>query len=449
MGALPGRIIQGMKKAGSANPVFMLDEIDKLGNDFRGDPAAALLEVLDPQQNTSFNDHYLEVDYDLSTVMFITTANISDTIPGPLLDRMDVVRLPGYTANEKLHIAEDFLIPRQLKENGLEKELCGADVQFLPEAAEEIISYYTREAGVRTLERTIGTVMRKIAREIVEAKNADIPKKLTKVVVDAKEVRRLLGAHKFLGDEMMSEPEVGVATGMAWTSVGGTILQVETSMMPGKGDLKLTGSLGDVMKESAMAAFTFVRCNADKWNIDQSLFRERDFHIHVPDGATPKDGPSAGVTISTALISVLTGRKVRNDVSMTGEITLHGKVTAIGGVKEKSIGALRAGIHKIILPEENRKDLEDIPQEVLDVVDFTFVTRIEQVLDIMFASPGTDLPGTKKKSTVKKSTVKTSSGKAKKTAKETAVKKKTILPAAEKKKTAVKKSVKEKGSKKK
>ena len=238
-----------MKKAGSANPVFMLDEIDKLGNDFRGDPAAALLEVLDPQQNTSFNDHYLEVDYDLSTVMFITTANISDTIPGPLLDRMDVVRLPGYTANEKLHIAEQFLIPRQLKENGLEKDLCGAEVKFLSEAAEEIISFYTREAGVRTLERTIGTVMRKIAREIVEAKNGNIPNKLTRIVVDAKEVRRLLGAHKFLGDEMMPEPEVGVATGMAWTSVGGTILQVETSMMPGKGDLKLTGSLGDVMKE--------------------------------------------------------------------------------------------------------------------------------------------------------------------------------------------------------
>ena len=446
VGALPGRIIQGMKKAGSANPVFMLDEIDKLGNDFRGDPAAALLEVLDPQQNTSFNDHYLEVDYDLSTVMFITTANISDTIPGPLLDRMDVVRLPGYTANEKLHIAEDFLIPRQLKENGLEKELCGAKIEFLSEAAEEIISYYTREAGVRTLERTIGTVMRKIAREIVEAKNADIPKKLTKVVVDAKEVRRLLGAHKFLGDKMMSEPETGVATGMAWTSVGGTILQVEASMMPGKGDLKLTGSLGDVMKESAMAAFTFVRCNADKWNIDQSLFRERDFHIHVPDGATPKDGPSAGVTISTALISVLTGKKVRNDVSMTGEITLHGKVTAIGGVKEKSIGALRAGIHKIILPEENRKDLEEIPQEVLDVVDFTFVTRIEQVLDIMFAAPGTALPGTKKKiSAAKKEDKKRV--KEKKTKKEMQ-----RIPAAKSIKKENKKSVKtakEKGSKKK
>ena len=378
--------------------------------------------------------------------MFIATANITDTIPGPLLDRMDVVRLPGYTANEKLHIAEDFLIPRQLKENGLEKELCGAKIEFLSEAAEEIISYYTREAGVRTLERTIGTVMRKIAREIVEAKNADIPKKLTKVVVDAKEVRRLLGAHKFLGDKMMSEPETGVATGMAWTSVGGTILQVEASMMPGKGDLKLTGSLGDVMKESAMAAFTFVRCNADKWNIDQSLFRERDFHIHVPDGATPKDGPSAGVTISTALISVLTGKKVRNDVSMTGEITLHGKVTAIGGVKEKSIGALRAGIHKIILPEENRKDLEEIPQEVLDVVDFTFVTRIEQVLDIMFAAPGTALPGTKKKiSAAKKEDKKRV--KEKKTKKEMQ-----RIPAAKSIKKENKKSVKtakEKGSKKK
>ncbi|MBO4304338.1 MAG: endopeptidase La [Lentisphaeria bacterium] len=397
VGALPGRIIQGLKKAGSANPVFMLDEIDKLGNDFRGDPASALLEVLDPQQNSAFNDHYLEVDYDLSTVMFITTANISDTIPAPLLDRMDVVRLPGYTANEKLHIAQQFLVPRQIRENGLEKAQCGAEIQFLPEASEEIISFYTREAGVRTLERTIGTVMRKIAREIVEAKNAPVPNKLTKVVVDAKEVRRLLGAHKFLGDGMLPEPEVGSATGMAWTSVGGTILQVEATMMPGKGDLKLTGSLGDVMKESAMAAFTFVRSHAQALKIDQKLFSERDFHIHVPDGATPKDGPSAGVTISTALVSCLTGKKVRNDVSMTGEITLHGKVTAIGGVKEKSIGALRAGIHKIILPKENGKDLEEIPTEVLDEIDFTFVTRIEQVLEIMFASPGTPLPRVKKK----------------------------------------------------
>ncbi|MBP5181936.1 MAG: endopeptidase La [Lentisphaeria bacterium] len=397
VGALPGRIIQGLKKAGSANPVFMLDEIDKLGNDFRGDPASALLEVLDPQQNSAFNDHYLEVDYDLSTVMFITTANISDTIPAPLLDRMDVVRLPGYTANEKLHIAQQFLVPRQIRENGLEKARCGAEIQFLPEACEEIISFYTREAGVRTLERTIGTVLRKIAREIVEAKDAPIPNKLTNVVVDAKEVRRLLGAHKFLGDEMLPEPEVGSATGMAWTSVGGTILQVEASMMPGKGELKLTGSLGDVMKESAMAAFTFVRSHAQALKIDQKLFSEKDFHIHVPDGATPKDGPSAGVTISTALVSCLTGKKVRNDVSMTGEITLHGRVTAIGGVKEKSIGALRAGIHKIILPKENEKDLEEIPPEVLHEIDFTFVTGIEQVLEIMFAPPGTPLPRVKKK----------------------------------------------------
>ncbi|MBE6373087.1 MAG: endopeptidase La [Lentisphaerae bacterium] len=380
IGALPGRIIQGMKKAGSSNPVFMLDEIDKLGNDFRGDPASALLEVLDPQQNFSFSDHYLEVDYDLSSVMFIATANISDTIPGPLLDRMDVIRLPGYTATEKKHIAEQFLIPRQLEENGF----AGKKVSFTSDATDELISYYTREAGVRQLERTFGQLCRKLARKIVEGelKDQDQP-----VVVDAEEIHRLLGARKFIMDEAMSEPQIGVATGMAWTSVGGTILQVETAMMPGKGELKLTGSLGNVMKESAMAAFSYVKGHARELGIKSSVFDKNDFHIHVPDGATPKDGPSAGITLTTALVSLLTGKPVRHDYAMTGEINLRGKVTAIGGVKEKSIGALRAGISNIILPEENRKDLEDVPEDVLRQVKFTFVSEISQVLKIMLAKP--------------------------------------------------------------
>ncbi len=380
IGALPGRIIQGMKKAGSSNPVFMLDEIDKLGNDFRGDPASALLEVLDPQQNFSFSDHYLEVDYDLSSVMFIATANISDTIPGPLLDRMDVIRLPGYTATEKKHIAEQFLIPRQLEENGF----AGKNITFTSDATDELISYYTREAGVRQLERTFGQLCRKLARKIVEGelKDQDQP-----IVVDAEEIHRLLGGRKFLMDEAMSEPQIGVATGMAWTSVGGTILQVETAMMPGKGELKLTGSLGNVMKESAMAAFSYVKGHARQLGIKSSVFDKNDFHIHVPDGATPKDGPSAGITLTTALVSLLTGKPVRHDYAMTGEINLRGKVTAIGGVKEKSIGALRAGITNIILPEENRKDLEDVPEDVLRQVKFTFVSEIAQVLKIMLAKP--------------------------------------------------------------
>ena len=380
IGALPGRIITGMKKAGTSNPVFMLDELDKLGNDFRGDPAAALLEVLDPEQNHAFSDHYLEIDYDLSSVMFIATANITDTIPPPLLDRMDVIRLPGYTATEKKHIAEQFLIPRQLEENGF----AGRKVKFTASATDELIGYYTREAGVRQLERTYGQLCRKLARRIVEKKN-DPEESIT---IDAKAIRQLLGARKFLMDEAMQKPEIGVATGMAWTSVGGTILQVEAVSMPGKGELKLTGSLGNVMKESALAAFSYVKGHAADFGIEPEIFEKNDFHIHVPDGATPKDGPSAGVTLTTALVSLLSGKPVRHDYAMTGEINLRGKVTAIGGVKEKSIGALRAGIHDIILPEENRKDLEDIPEDVMKQMRFHFVSEIGQALKIMLAAPG-------------------------------------------------------------
>ena len=296
VGALPGRIIQGMKKAGAANPVFMLDEIDKVGNDYRGDPASALLEVLDPQQNHSFNDHYLELDYDLSPVMFIATANILDTIPSALLDRMEVIRLPGYTADEKKQIARQYLIPRQLKENGIRRR----QLYFGTGAIDEIITYYTREAGVRNLERTIGTVCRKIARKIVEGNvKADNRTKL-----DAEDINKLLGARKFLSDEAELAPEPGVATGMAWTSSGGSILAVEATMMPGKGGLKLTGQLGGVMKESAETAFSYVRSSAERYKIDSELFSNKDFHIHVPDGATPKDGPSAGITMTSALLSL-------------------------------------------------------------------------------------------------------------------------------------------------
>jgi len=362
LGALPGRIIQGLKKAGSSNPVFMLDEIDKIGSDFRGDPASALLEVLDPQQNTAFNDHFLELDYDLSSVMFIATANILDTIPAPLLDRMDVITLPGYTPYEKRQIAKKYLVPRQIQENGLEQE----HITFPMRSIDRVINSYTREAGVRSLERTIGTVLRKVARKVVD--KTFEPEKDAEISPEA--VRRYLGIPKYIMDEAGHKPEIGIATGMAWTSVGGTILQVEAIMMPGKGELKLTGSLGDVMKESALAAFSFIRSKADELNINQEIFRKNDFHIHVPDGATPKDGPSAGVTLSTALISLLTGKPVRNDFAMTGEITLRGRITAVGGIKEKVIGALRAGIHNIILPAENEKDLEDVPDEVREKIKF-------------------------------------------------------------------------------
>lgn len=384
IGSLPGRIIQGMKKAGSSNPVFMLDEIDKLANDHRGDPASALLEVLDPQQNNAFNDHYLEVDYDLSTVMFICTANMEDTIPGPLRDRMEIIRLPGYTAFEKHEIAKRYLIPRQMLENGLKEE----DIRFTRTAVDNVISQYTMEAGVRNLERTFGKLCRKVARQIVEKK----VEAGSGVIITPEKVRELLGAPKHVEDPTDSIPKIGVATGLAWTSVGGVTLPVEAAKMDGKGDLRLTGSLGDVMKESAMAAFSFVRGHAKDLNIDLKLFQKCDFHIHVPDGATPKDGPSAGVTLVTALVSLLTNRPVRPKLAMTGEITLTGKVTAIGGVREKVIAALRRGIHDVILPEENRKDLEEIPEEVRNLIRYHFVDNILDLLKITVPAKLPKLP---------------------------------------------------------
>ena len=375
IGALPGRIIQGLKKAKTANPVLMLDEIDKIGNDFRGDPASALLEVLDPQQNNAFNDHYLEIDYDLSSVMFIATANITDTIPPALLDRMEIMHLPGYTMLEKKQISRRFLIPRQLKENGLKVRQLSLPMATI----EHVIADYTREAGVRKPERTFGNICRKVARKIVEGK---IGQK-ERTVIKPNELSEYLGPRCYMQDEAESQPEVGIATGMAWTSVGGVILPVEVTSMPGKGNLQLTGSLGDVMKESAQTAFSLIRSNGKKLKISEKMFSTKDFHIHVPDGATPKDGPSAGITILTSLVSHLTNKPVRPLTAMTGEITLRGKVTPVGGIKEKVIAALGAGIKDVLLPEKNRKDLEDVPDEVRRKLRFTFVSNSSDALNFL------------------------------------------------------------------
>ena len=354
----------------------MLDEIDKLAADHKGDPASALLEVLDPAQNKSFNDHYLELDLDLSKVFFIATANVMEAIPGPLLDRMEVITLPGYTSFEKREIARRYLVPRQLKENGLKP----SKVSFTMAAVDEIIDYYTREAGVRKLEQHIGSVCRKLARKVVEG-SLDTTKRTS---VTAKSVREFLGPRRYLIDNAINAPEIGSATGMAWTAVGGEILTVESVMVPGKGELKLTGQLGDVMKESAEAAFTLLKSRAVKYGIDQTVFDKHNFHIHVPDGATPKDGPSAGITITTALYSLLKNQPMRPALAMTGEVNLRGQVTAIGGLKEKVIAALRSGVSTIVMPQENVKDLEDIPENVREKLDFKPVGSIDEALKIIF-----------------------------------------------------------------
>ncbi|NTV31739.1 MAG: endopeptidase La, partial [Deltaproteobacteria bacterium] len=355
VGALPGRIIHGLKKAGSNNPIFMLDEVDKIGNDFRGDPASALLEVLDPEQNFSFSDHYLEVEFDLSKVMFITTANQLDTIPRPLLDRMEVLELPGYTEEEKVEIARKFLIPRQIKEHGLDPER----IHITRSAIQRIIREYTREAGVRNLEREIGGICRSLARSIAEGKKGNVS-------VRANKLPGHIGLPKFSSDILERTGVPGVATGMAWTPAGGDILFVEATMMPGQKSLVLTGQLGDVMKESAQAALSYVRSKAKNLGISEDFFRDRDLHIHVPAGAIPKDGPSAGVTILTALASLLTCRPIKSDFAMTGEVTLRGAVLPVGGIKEKVLAASRNGIKHIILPERNRNDLEEIPEKIRD-----------------------------------------------------------------------------------
>ncbi|MDY6794782.1 MAG: endopeptidase La [Actinomycetota bacterium] len=368
IGALPGRIIRGIRRAGSNNPVFMLDEVDKIGADFRGDPASALLEVLDPEQNHSFSDHYLDVDFDLSKVMFITTANTSIPVHPALLDRMEVLELPGYTEVEKVRIAQDHLIPRQLEAHGLKK----SQLNITEEALRGIIRNYTREAGVRNLEREIAAVCRKVARDIATGK-----RKSKKVL--NRDLHDLLGPARFRFEVLEEEDEVGVATGLAWTESGGDILFVEAQVMPGEGELILTGKLGDVMQESAKAALTYCRSIAGDYGVDADFFKNNDMHVHVPAGAIPKDGPSAGVTMATALISAITKRKVYKDVSMTGEITLRGKVLPIGGLKEKVLAAHRSGVKEVLIPEENEKYLEEIPDFIRKDLEFIPVKHVDEV----------------------------------------------------------------------
>ncbi len=369
IGALPGRIIAGLKNAGSANPVFLLDEIDKLSSDMRGDPASALLEVLDPAQNSTFRDRYLEVPYDLSKVLFITTANSVDTIPRPLLDRMELIELGGYTAEEKREIAKRYLVPKKRAANGLEE----GQLSFDDGALDEIINGYTMEAGVRHLEREIDAVCRKAAVRTAEG-NTD------KITVTAATVQEMLGARRYERDAAaLGGDEVGAATGLAWTAVGGTTLTIEVSAMHGKGDILLTGKLGDVMKESARAAISYIRANCSQYGIAGSVFETTDIHIHVPEGATPKDGPSAGITMATAILSAFTKKPVRKSVAMTGEITLRGKVLPIGGLKEKALAAYRTGITQVIIPADNKKDLEDVPESVRGQIDFVPVTEVDTV----------------------------------------------------------------------
>ncbi len=369
VGALPGRIIQGIKTAGSNNPVFMLDEIDKIGADFRGDPSAALLEVLDPEQNNSFSDHYIGLTFDLSNVMFITTANMTDPIPGPLKDRMEIIRLSGYTDLEKLGIARNYLVPRQLKEHGItEKQIAIPDKTIL-----KVTEEYTREAGVRNLEREIAHLCRKVARKIAEGETGPF-------TITTANVHKYLGVPKFLPESERKKDEVGVVTGLAWTETGGDVLYIEATTMKGKGTLTLTGQLGDVMKESAHAALTYVRSRAAELGINVERFGRTDVHIHVPAGAIPKDGPSAGVTMATALASVFTNEPVRKDLAMTGEVTLRGRVLPIGGLKEKTLAARRAGITTVILPKKNEKDLEDVPGEIKKDLKFVFADTMDDVI---------------------------------------------------------------------
>ena len=371
IGAMPGRIIQGLKRVGTKNPVFMLDEIDKVGADWRGDPSSALLEVLDPEQNREFRDHYLDVPYDLSQVMFITTANMLSPVPGPLRDRMEILDLDGYTEEEKVRIAQEYLIPRQIRENSLRAE----EISFADDAVHTIIRDYTREAGVRNLERQVGTVCRKVATKVAEDEGISVH-------VEAGDLSQYLGKPRFYFEAAERTEIPGVATGLVWTPTGGDITFIEATRMEGNRQLILTGKLGDVMKESAQAAVSYVRSKADALVIDEELFSKSDLHIHVPAGAVPKDGPSAGVTMATALVSLLTERSVRSDVAMTGEITLRGQVLPVGGIKQKVLAAARVGIDTVILPERNKPDLDDIPEEIRDTMNFVFVERVDDVFAV-------------------------------------------------------------------
>lgn len=371
VGAMPGRIIQGMKKAGTINPLFLLDEIDKMSNDFRGDPSAAMLEVLDPEQNNTFSDHYIEEPYDLSNVLFIATANDLSTIPGPLLDRMEVISISGYTEQEKLAIATNHLIPKQREEHGLTK----SQIVFKEEAVMDIVRYYTREAGVRSLERQIATVCRKVTKMIITEERK-------RVTINSKMVVELLGKHRVRHGLASEQDQVGVATGLAYTTVGGDTLQIEVNITPGKGKMQLTGKLGDVMKESAQAALSFVRSRTDKLQVEADYFEKHDIHIHVPEGAIPKDGPSAGITMATAIASAITNKAIKKEIGMTGEITLRGRVLAIGGLKEKSLSAHRAGLTTIICPKDNERDVDDIPESVRNELTFKFVSSADDVLNL-------------------------------------------------------------------
>lgn len=372
VGAMPGRIISNIRIAGTMNPVFLLDEIDKLASDFKGDPSSALLEVLDPEQNNAFRDNYLEIPFDLSKVIFITTANNPDAIPAPLYDRMEIIEMSGYTPEEKLQIAKKHLIGKQLKAHGISEDR----LSFTDDGIEKIIYSYTRESGVRGLEKEIANVMRKVAVKIVSGAAQD------KIVVTKDNVKEFLGVEKYLENEKPEHSEVGAATGLAWTAVGGEILTIEVSIVSGKGEILLTGHLGDVMKESARTAISYIHAHADDYDIPERAFKDKDIHIHVPEGAIPKDGPSAGITIATAVFSALTGKGVRNDVAMTGEITLRGKVLPIGGLKEKSLAAMRAGIKKVLIPVDNMKDLADIPESVKNGVKFIPVENVSEVFNI-------------------------------------------------------------------
>jgi ATP-dependent Lon protease len=370
IGAIPGRVISSIKDAGTNNPVFLFDEVDKIGMDFKGDPASALLEVLDPEQNKEFTDHYLEVPFDLSKVMFITTANTTDTIPRPLLDRMEVLEVPGYTEEEKVKIAQNYLIPKKVKEHGLkEEEFCLSE-----QAVRDLINYYTRESGVRNLEREIANLCRKIARKIVTEGEACYD-------ITPDRLEAYLGKRKYRYDIIQGEEEVGVVTGLAWTIVGGDTLFIETSAVPGTGKLELTGQMGDVMQESAKAGISYIRNRANEMGIPEDFYKTLDLHIHIPEGAVPKDGPSAGVTMCTAMISTLTGGAVKKDVAMTGEITLRGKVLPVGGIREKVLAAHRAGIKKVLLPRENEKDLEDIPEVVRKEMAFVLIETVDEALE--------------------------------------------------------------------
>jgi ATP-dependent Lon protease len=371
IGAMPGKIIQGLRQAGTSNPIFLLDEIDKMSVDFRGDPSAALLEVLDPEQNSTFSDHYMDIEYDISKVMFITTANTSYSIPAPLMDRMEVIRIEGYTSHEKRQIASDFLVPKQLGLHGLE----GKGVTFADKAIGAIIHEYTREAGVRNLEKEISSICRKIVREIVTRK--DLPEGIR---ITVGKVYEYLGIPRYRKPKRDGRDHVGLVNGLAWTEVGGTLLPVEATVMPGKGKLLLTGKLGEVMQESAQAGMSYVRSRAKDFGLETDFYDKLDIHIHIPEGAVPKDGPSAGITMATSIVSALTNRSVRGKVAMTGELTLGGRVLPVGGLKEKLLAAKEAGMQKVLIPLENEKDLKDTPKEILKGLEVHMVEHMDEII---------------------------------------------------------------------